>query len=443
MNKTRFKIALLVGGTAVLTLLIVMAVYQLVSRTQIRSAALTSFRLMHLPEENETDEPDAADIPEDFPYPVNIMEYDYDLLYGPNDAYSGDAKLRAISRWCRENDPREPTFVRIGDWDLCVLAFTVPSGSIAEEEEWSVTIEFPAGDVTYTVAEMEEDPALMDYVAYYTELYPYYVVEYHRPVGEPAGETAQIGYIDVTNEYAQIRELSLYFLLAALLVGCVGSAIGYWLGKRIEQYQEAEKRFYENASHELKTPLAAIRGYAEGVQKGLITDYRKTGRVIASQAERMSRLIEEILCRTRLESGAIPLQREPVELDAFVQDCIMPFEGAVASRGLQVGLTLEKKEVSADPALLEHALTNLITNAMRHAVSELKIELRGDTLSVWNDADAPDADGLEHAFDRFYTGSGGSGIGLSLAKEIIELHGWHITAARDAGGVRFTIMIIA
>ena len=435
MKRTRGKIALLVGGTAVLAVLLVLTVYQLVARARIRSAAVSSFPFAAAVAA-ESEEP----MYEEAQYPGALFEYDYDLLY-ESDPACDDEKLREIARWCRENEPAEPTFVKIGEWELCVLVFSVPNGNIVAEEDWSVTIQFPTGDVTYTVSEMESDPALLDFVAYYTELYPHYVIEYYRPSAEPTGSVKQIAYVDLTDEYAQIRALSVYFLIAALLAGCVGGAIGYGLGKRIEQYQEAEKRFFENASHELKTPLAAIRGYAEGVEKGVITDYQKTTRVIMSQTERMSRLIEEILYRARLESGSIPMHKEPVELDAFVQDCLMPFEGVVASRGLQVGLTLEKVEVSADPALLEHAVTNLITNAVRHAVSELKIDLRGHTLTIWNDADAPAAEELEHAFDRFYSGSGGTGIGLALAKEIVELHGWRITAAQDAGGVRFTVEI--
>ena len=120
----------------------------------------------------------------------------------------------------------------------------------------------------------------------------------------------------------------------------------------------------------------------------------------------------------------------------------MPMEGAVASRGLQVDLRLSPATISADPDRLEHAISNLLTNAVKYAKSRLSIQLENGLLTIQNDCDAITDEDLKHLFDRFYTGSNGNtGIGLSLAREIIELHGGRIKAERTADGILFRVSL--
>lgn len=92
-------------------------------------------------------------------------------------------------------------------------------------------------------------------------------------------------------------------MAAAVIISIFGSLLGLIFGKKIEESQLSQKLFFENTSHELKTPLTSIRGYAEGMERGVITDYQKTGSVIISQTEKMSRLIDDILLMAKLESG--------------------------------------------------------------------------------------------------------------------------------------------
>ena len=249
-----------------------------------------------------------------------------------------------------------------------------------------------------------------------------------------------VAYVNVTGEYDMIRRVNIIFLIAAVIIGLLGSLAGYLLGKKMDQTQLIQKQFFENTSHELKTPLTAIRGYAEGIEKGVITDYPKTGRVISSQVEQMSTLVEEILSIAKIESGSMPLHKEDVEMSEFIQDCLLPMEGMVKSRSLDVELDLEETTVSADPAQLEHAITNLLTNAIKYAESRIRITCRPGTLTIWNDVSEISSEDLRHIFDRFYTGkNGNTGIGLALAKEITQLHGWTISAEAEDGGVLFRI----
>ena len=99
------------------------------------------------------------------------------------------------------------------------------------------------------------------------------------------------------------------------------------------------------------------------------------------------------------------------------------------AKGLQVDLDLAPGTVEADRDLFDHALSNVLSNAVRHARSEMLVSYDGKAVRVANDGDLPTADQLAHLFDRFYAGDGGStGIGLAFAREIAVLHGWEISA---------------
>ncbi len=242
-----------------------------------------------------------------------------------------------------------------------------------------------------------------------------------------------IAYVDVSPEQDLVRTVSLVFVVIAVVGGIAVGYAGWIVGKRLEAAEEAQKRFYENMSHELKTPLAAIRGYAEGMQGGVVEPARAS-RAIVRESERMSRLVEQILSLSRLEAGAVPIHRERVEVEDLVQDCLMPFEGIVRTRGLDVELELSAGHVDADLELMEHALENLFSNAFRHAERVVRVLFDGRVLMVENDGDMPRPEDMAHLFDRFHVGEGGStGIGLALAHEIVTQHGWELTARQRDG----------
>ena len=117
---------------------------------------------------------------------------------------------------------------------------------------------------------------------------------------------------------------------------------------------------------------------------------------------------------------------------------LLPFVEMQRGRGIQ--LDLHPMKVSADPGQLEHALTNLLTNALKYARTEIRISCGGGLICIENDCDSLTDDVVQHLFERFYTGpDGNTGIGLSLAKDYLTLHGWTITAVRTENGIRFEI----
>ena len=250
------------------------------------------------------------------------------------------------------------------------------------------------------------------------------------------GNEILLAYVDVTGEPELVKEISFGVLLDAFVIAALGAAIGYFLGKKLEQNDKAQKTFFENTSHELKTPLMAICGYAEEIEMGVITDYSQAGRMIVSQTERMSKLIEDILYLSKMESGTEPLKCEPIEMASLVQDILMPLEGIVNRRNLSVSLELDEGYVNGDPEKLEHAVANLITNSVKYACSQIEISWKNQVLSIWNDGGELSTEDFSHMFERFYTGqNGNSGIGLALSKEIVEMHGWKLSAKNDRHGI--------
>lgn len=242
-------------------------------------------------------------------------------------------------------------------------------------------------------------------------------------------------YIDTTSEQSLVVTVNTAFGIIGLLGAVAAALAGHIAGKRIDDAQAAQKRFYENMSHDLKTPLAAIRGYAEGVAGGVM-GAEDASRAIVREADRMTEEINEILRLSRLESGTVQPKKESIVVEDFVQDCLMPMEGGVRTKGLDVQLDMVAGEVMADPGLFEHALSNVLTNAVRHAETCIRVRFDGVRLSVWNDGDVPEPNRLPQLFDRFHAGEGGStGIGLAIAKEVAVLHGWHISANAVEGGL--------
>ena len=244
-----------------------------------------------------------------------------------------------------------------------------------------------------------------------------------------------IAYVDMASEQALIASVNTAFAIIGIIGALAAAFAGYLAGRRIDEANEAQKRFYENMSHDLKTPLAAIRGYAEGASGGVI-DAEEAAQAIVRETDRMTDTINEILGLSRLESGAVQPNKEPVVIEDFVQDCLMPLEGAIRAKGIDVQLSLAQGQVMADQGLFDHALSNVLSNAVRYAATRMNVTYDGARLAVWNDGGAPAPDQLPHLFDRFHSGDGGStGIGLAIAKEVATLHGWNISARAVDGGL--------
>ncbi|MBR3642019.1 MAG: HAMP domain-containing histidine kinase [Parasporobacterium sp.] len=248
-------------------------------------------------------------------------------------------------------------------------------------------------------------------------------------------------YVNVSSEEQIVQTVSISLYIIMLI--CIGGAClaGLFMGKRIETDQNRQKQFFENASHELKTPLMSIQGYAEGLQDGIIKDPTKATKVILSETDKMTSLVNDILSISRLESGAYKLKKEAVNMPEFLAECLTSMEASLYERHIHVSFDVAQIVLEADRAQFEKAVRNILTNAIRYAQSEIRLMCDGKKLIIWDDGTPISEESLKHLFERFYTGpNGNTGIGMSLTKEIVEQHGWKIKAENTASGVQFIIL---
>lgn len=250
-------------------------------------------------------------------------------------------------------------------------------------------------------------------------------------------------YVDVTSEKAIIKTVDLFVMIIMILCGGIACFSGIKIGESIERGQERQKKFFENASHELKTPLMSIQGYAEGIYDGVIEDHQHAVSVIMSETDKMSELVDEILCLSRIESGAVKLNMETVSVAEVVNNCLVSIESVVLTKQIKIETNLLPGNVYADAAQLETAVINILVNAAKYAKTRIEIQYDRKSLSIWNDGAGIDKEEANHIFDRFYIGkNGNTGIGLALTREIIEQFGWKISVENYEDGTRFVIRMI-
>jgi signal transduction histidine kinase len=205
---------------------------------------------------------------------------------------------------------------------------------------------------------------------------------------------------------------------------------------RLDLAFSRQRRFVSDASHELRTPLTAIRGQLEVLAREEspgVADVRRVEAVTMTELRRVERLVDDLLTLARLDEGTKPALREVV-FGPFLRGLAEAPDGG----GVEVG-ELAVGSIRCDPDLIAQVVRNLLSNARRHAGPSGRVVVsalaRGDRLRVRVDDDGPGvpADERERVFDRFHRSqssrdraSGGSGLGLGIARSLVELHGGKI-----------------
>lgn len=215
---------------------------------------------------------------------------------------------------------------------------------------------------------------------------------------------------------------------------------------RLEDAFARQRSFVSDASHELRSPLTAIRGQIEVLAREPSPDAEAVHRVEAmtlAELGRVERLVEELLALARLDEGVGPARRE-LDAEPFLRDVVQAAPG-----GATVG-ALARGRIDADPDLVARVVRNLIENARRHAGPEGTVTVSSATVAgTLRIAVEDDGSGIapaerERVFDRFHRSdeardraSGGSGLGLAIARAIVGAHGGAIRAEGSAlGGAR-------
>ena len=229
------------------------------------------------------------------------------------------------------------------------------------------------------------------------------------------------------------------------------------------QYEEDLRTLIGNISHDLKTPLTTIKGYAEGMMDGVADTPEKQEkylRTIRSKAEDMTRMVEELALYTKIDCKSYPYYFEKVRLDDFFVDCIEEDEPELEQKNIKirlVNLLSEDTEVYADREQLKRITMNIIGNAVKYLSKEsgeititLSDEISYIRTEISDTGVGIKKKDLPHIFERFYrgdtsrnTGKGGSGLGLAIAKQIVEDHGGTISARSEEGEgttISFTLL---
>jgi len=215
-----------------------------------------------------------------------------------------------------------------------------------------------------------------------------------------------------------------------------------------------QRELLANVAHELRTPLTSIRGYAQGMRDGVITDPPEQGRALATitgEAERMSHLIAGLLDLARIESGQTPLRRESLEVEAALTRVADRFAPLAASGGVTLTtIAPAGLVVDADGERLAQILGNLVVNALHHTPAGGAVTVSAETggdrrippngpsirFTVRDTGSGIPADRLGRVFDRFERGdegrgNSGFGLGLAITRELVAAHGGTISIASE------------
>ena len=220
------------------------------------------------------------------------------------------------------------------------------------------------------------------------------------------------------------------------------------------------RQMLADISHELKTPLTTMRGYIETLRmEGMSTDPAARQRYLATierETLRLDRIVKDLLDLARLEQGGVTLDVRLFAIRRVFDHVIARHEFDAEARRVSIdaAVTDDADQVLGDPHRIEQVVENLVANALRHTPDRGSIELRAESangaivISVADSGTGVPSEQLPYVFDRFYkvdeartNGSGGSGLGLSIAKAIVERHGGTIGLASQPGRTVFTITL--
>jgi signal transduction histidine kinase len=219
------------------------------------------------------------------------------------------------------------------------------------------------------------------------------------------------------------------------------------MAQRLADEDERRRRLLADLGHELRTPLAVIQGEIEAVIDGVHPP--QDLRNVLDEVTLMERLLEDLGTLALAEAGRLELRLEPTDLGDLVEDVIDSFSSMSDAQGVVVTSdTRGGSIVDVDPQRIHQVVGNLLRNALGQMPEggRLQITVRGAEIVVDDSGPGIDDEALGLVFDRFVKSadSKGSGLGLSIAKDIVEAHGGTITASRaPGGGARLVIDLVS
>jgi signal transduction histidine kinase len=254
---------------------------------------------------------------------------------------------------------------------------------------------------------------------------------------------------------ARVRNRNLAISFGALLL-LAGSVLMIIVStRRAQRLAHQQMEFVAGVSHDLRTPLAVIRSAAENLADAVIDEPGRTktyGEVINKEGRRLSDMVERVLLFSRIQAGQQSYKLEPVSVTVLVDEAVDASKSLVKGKNIKIHLDVAEDlpETMADAGAIRSAIQNLISNAIKYSPAGSSVHLeareaRGKTgaeiqVVVRDEGEGIPASDLRHIFDPFYRGRGvrdaqveGSGLGLSLVKQVIEAHGGRVSVDSAPG----------
>ena len=217
----------------------------------------------------------------------------------------------------------------------------------------------------------------------------------------------------------------------------LGHAFNLMAGQ-LEETEDTRRRLLSDLAHELRTPIATLTVYCEGLRDGVTTWNVETERVMMAQTERLARLAADLDDVSRAEEGRLALELSPTPVRELIQSAARAKREAFARQGVELDVRADAASdvnVDVDPRRVGQVLDNLLDNALRHTPPGGSVRLFARTVHdvveivVADTGDGMSADQLPHVFERFYRGDtardrerGGSGLGLTISRAIADAH---------------------
>lgn len=214
------------------------------------------------------------------------------------------------------------------------------------------------------------------------------------------------------------------------------------MSSRLAADEQSRRTLLADVSHELRTPLTVMQGTLEGVLDGVYPADEAHLRPVLDETRVLSRLIDDLRTLSLSEAGALRLHREPTDLGALLTEVVASHRAGTDEAGIRLDLEVgEMAPIMVDPARIRQVLANLVANALRFTPAGGRVLLAASagagavTIRVSDTGSGMEPDEVEHAFDRFSRspGSSGSGLGLSIARNLVEAHGGRIGLTSEPG----------
>ena len=218
------------------------------------------------------------------------------------------------------------------------------------------------------------------------------------------------------------------------------------MAERLQENDKQRRNMLADVSHELRTPLTVIQGNVEGILDGMYSADEARLQSILEETQVLSRLIEDLRTLSLAESGALQLKRESTDLADLIRDTVAGYETQAKEKDISLTLYVNQlNEANVDPQRVREVLSNLIGNALRYTpgLGVVKVGLvesgsgaeKEALLFVEDNGPGIESADLPHVFERFYksSDSGGMGLGLSIARYLVEAHGGKIWAESQSG----------